>query len=187
MQTRRAVVVRPTQHVDPPDRRRSYSADRTGAQGKFAHIQRPHSLRQLIQHARSHPRERGSAGAVRAAPAARLRPRAAPSLHARRCGAPITARAPLRCAPLGPACAAPRMTPSTSRRAAAAARLLVAPPPVTPSAAKHLEDVAPVRPGSLAIRGGHANNPPRQLTVGPLPPEGCKPTSLEPPRRTGRR
>ena len=57
--------MRPTQHVDPPDRRRPYSADRTGAQGKFAHIQRPHSLRQLT--ARAQPSARAWLGPARCA------------------------------------------------------------------------------------------------------------------------
>ena len=61
-------------------------------------------------------------------------------------------------------------------KAAAAAHLLVAPPPVAPSAANVLEGVAPVRPGSLAIRGGHENNPPRQPTMGRPPQEGSSST-----------
>ena len=104
------------------------------------------------------------------APAERLRPCATPSPHARRSGVPLSAPARRH---------ARRRRPRDE--AAAAARLLVAPPPVAPSAAKGLEDVAPVRPGSLAIRGGHANNPPRQPTIGRPPQEGCKPRSLEPP------
>ena len=89
MQTRRAVVVRPTQHVDPPDRRRSYSADRTGAQGKFAHIQRPHSLRHSSHRARAQPPARAWLGRRGA------RGSGGASAAARRT---IAARAPLRCA-----------------------------------------------------------------------------------------
>ena len=67
---------------------------------------------------------------------------------------------------------------SSGRRRAA-----FGPPPVAPpvaAARRDLVDVAPVRPGSLAIRGGHANNPPRKPTMSRPPWEGCEPTSLEP-------
>ena len=139
----------------PPQARHT---TRARAQGTHTHIQRaPAATRASAARAARCAR-------LGHAPAARLRPSAAPSAtHARRCGVPLSA---------------PARRHARHRRprdeAAAAARLLVAPPPVAPSAAADLEEVAPVRPGSLAIRGGHANNPPRQPTISRPPREGLR-------------
>ena len=92
------------------------------------------------------------------APAARLRPCATPSPHARRCGAPLSA-------PHAPRGAIDRTAHRTAHRTAKVAKVAKG----AAKGAKHLEEVAPVRPGSLAIRGGDSNNPPRQPTIGRSP------------------
>ena len=158
-------------HVDPPDHRGPGSLHGTANDTYRRHAC---AVRASVR-VRSHSRERSSGGAVRTARprsgSASAAERRAIATHARRCGVPLSAPARRH---------ARRRRPRDE--AAAAARLLVAPPPVAPSAAADLEEVAPVRPGSLAIREGVT----RTTLRGSRPSvgrhgRGCEPTSLEPP------